>query len=67
MEKVSVIGMDLGDKNNKAVGLAENGEIVDRTEVLHAGWCSSAPEVAPRRVARDRNGDALSVDQPPGH
>lgn len=33
MEKVSVIGMDLGDKNHKAVGLAEDGEIVDRIEV----------------------------------
>ena len=34
MKKVSVIGMDLGDKNHKAVGLAEDGEIVDRSEVL---------------------------------
>lgn len=34
MKKVSVIGMDMGDKNHKAVGLAEDGEIVDRTEVL---------------------------------
>lgn len=33
MEKVSVIGMDLGDNNHKAVGLAENGDVVDRTEV----------------------------------
>jgi transposase len=33
MDKVIVIGMDMGDKNHKAVGLAENGEIVDRCEV----------------------------------
>lgn len=33
MEKISVIGMDLGDKFHKAVGLAESGEIVDRAEV----------------------------------
>ena len=33
MEKISVIGMDMGDKNHKAVGLAENGDIADRTEV----------------------------------
>jgi len=34
MKKVSVIGMDMGDKNHKAIGLSEDGEIVDRTEVL---------------------------------
>ncbi len=33
MKKVSVIGMDMGDQNHKAVGLDENGDIVDRTEV----------------------------------
>jgi transposase len=33
MKKVNVIGMDLGDKYNKAVVLAEDGEIVDRAEV----------------------------------
>lgn len=33
MKKVSVIGMDMGDKNHKAVGLSEDGEIVDRAEV----------------------------------
>lgn len=33
MEKISVIGMDLGDKNHKAVGLTEKGEVVDRAEV----------------------------------
>jgi transposase len=33
MKKVSVIGMDMGDKNHKAVGLSEDGEIIDRTEV----------------------------------
>ena len=32
MKKVSVIGMDMGDKNHKAVGLSEDGEIVDRAE-----------------------------------
>lgn len=31
MKKVSVIGMDLGDKNHKAVGLAEDGTVVDRS------------------------------------
>ena len=34
MKKVSVIGMDMGDKNHKAVGLSEDGEIVDRAEVV---------------------------------
>ena len=34
MKKVSVIGMDMGDKNHKAVGLSEDGEIIDRSEVL---------------------------------
>ena len=33
MKKVSVIGMDMGDKNHKAVGLSEDGEVVDRAEV----------------------------------
>jgi len=33
MKKVTVIGMDMGDKNNKAVGLSEDGEAVDRAEV----------------------------------
>ncbi len=33
MKKVSVIGMDMGDKNHKAVGLSEDGEIIDRAEV----------------------------------
>ena len=33
MKKVSVIGMDMGDKNHKAIGLSEDGEIIDRTEV----------------------------------
>ena len=33
MKKVSVIGMDMGDKNHKAIGLSEDGEIVDRCEV----------------------------------
>lgn len=33
MDKISVIGMDMGDKDHKVVGLAANGEIVDRTEV----------------------------------
>ena len=33
MKKVTVIGMDLGDKNHKAVGLSESGEEVERAEV----------------------------------
>lgn len=33
MDKVSVIGMDLADKNHKAVCLSEGGEVVDRSEV----------------------------------
>ena len=33
MKKVSVIGMDMGDKNHKAVGLSEDGGVVDRAEV----------------------------------
>ena len=33
MKKVTVIGMDMGDKNHKAIGLSEDGEIIDRTEV----------------------------------
>ena len=33
MKKVSVIGMDMGDKNHKAVGLSEDGEAVCRDEV----------------------------------
>jgi len=33
MDKVSVIGMDMGDKTHKAVGLTEDGQIADRTEV----------------------------------
>ena len=36
MKKVSVIGMDMGDKNHKAIGLSEDGEIVDRAEVVCA-------------------------------
>lgn len=34
MNKISVIGMDMGDKNHKAVGLSECGEIICRDEVL---------------------------------
>ena len=34
MKKVTVIGMDLGDKNHKAVGLSDSGEEVDRAEVV---------------------------------
>ena len=33
MKKVSVIGMDMGDKNHKAVGLSEDGGVVCRDEV----------------------------------
>jgi len=33
MKKVTVIGMDMGDKNHKAIGLSEDGEVVDRAEV----------------------------------
>jgi len=33
MKKVTVIGMDMGDKNHKAIGLSEDGEIIDRCEV----------------------------------
>lgn len=33
MNKVTVIGMDLGDKNHKAIGLSESGKEVERTEV----------------------------------
>jgi len=33
MKKVTVIGMDMGDKNHKAVGLSEDGEIICRDEV----------------------------------
>ena len=33
MKKVSVIGMDMGDKTHKAVGLSEDGEVADRAEV----------------------------------
>lgn len=33
MKKVTVIGMDMGDKNHKAVGISEDGEAVDRAEV----------------------------------
>jgi len=33
MKKVTVIGLDMGDKNHKAIGLSEDGEIVDRMEV----------------------------------
>ena len=33
MKKVSVIGMDMGDKNHKAVGLSEDGEVICRDEV----------------------------------
>jgi transposase len=34
MNKVTVIGMDLGDKNHKAVALSVDGAVMDRTEVL---------------------------------
>lgn len=34
MEEVTVIGMDLGDKNHKAVRLSAGGDIVERAEVL---------------------------------
>jgi transposase len=34
MDKVTVIGMDLGDKNHKAVGLSADGAVMDRSEVL---------------------------------
>lgn len=33
MKKVSVIGMDMGDKNHKAVGLSDDGGVVCRDEV----------------------------------
>lgn len=33
MEKVSVIGMDLGDKTHKAVALTADGEVAERVEV----------------------------------
>jgi transposase len=33
MKKVTVIGMDMGDKNHKAIGLSESGEIISREEV----------------------------------
>jgi transposase len=33
MNKVTVIGMDLGDKNHKAVIISAGGEVIDRSEV----------------------------------
>ena len=33
MDKVTIIGMDLGDKNHKAVGLSASGEVISRDEV----------------------------------
>ncbi len=33
MKKVTVIGMDLGDKNHKAIGLSEDSEVVSRAKV----------------------------------
>ncbi|HPC49276.1 MAG TPA: hypothetical protein PLJ32_06155 [Kiritimatiellia bacterium] len=33
MKKVTVIGMDWGDKNHKAIGLSESGGEIDRAEV----------------------------------
>jgi transposase len=33
MNKVSVIGMDLGDKNHKAVIISAGGDVIDRSEV----------------------------------
>ena len=55
MKKVSVIGMDMGDKTHKAVGLSEDGEVVDRAEV------PCTPEDV-RRYLRRHPGALLAIE-----
>lgn len=55
MDKVTVIGMDMGDKTHKAVGLNESGEVVDRTEV------ACRPEAVEAYLA-DRPGALLVIE-----